>query len=79
MSSATLKHRSDQIAMNLRMVFNFKLALKTLSLKGGNYQDFSKWGELFLGHSLTIIKWTWGFFSKNLQVDPPTIRHKRVL
>ena len=37
-----------------------------------NYQDFLKFGggergAIFLGHSLVIIKWTWGFFSENLQ------------
>ena len=37
-----------------------------------NYQDFLKWElGLFLGHSLIIIKWTWGVFSQNLQFDPP--------
>ena len=28
-------------------------------------------GKLFLDHSLTIIKWTWGLFSKNVQFDYP--------
>ena len=27
-------------------------------------------GGVFLGHSLIIIKWTWGFFPKNLQLTP---------
>ena len=32
-----------------------------------------------LSHSLVIIKWTWGFFSQHLQLDPTaTIKHKRV-
>ena len=38
-------------------------------------------GGLFSGHSLIVIKWTWGFLSLNLQFDTPsphTIRHKRV-
>ena len=32
--------------------------------QGENHRDFLKWGNrgLFLGHSLIIIKWTWGFF-----------------
>ena len=25
---------------------------------------------MLLGHSLIIIKWTWGFFPKDLQFDP---------
>ena len=38
--------------------------------KGKNYQDFLKWrgeGEgVLLGHSLIIVKWTWGvFFTKD--------------
>ena len=38
---------------------------------GEHYQDFLKWGGvMFLGHSLIIIKWTWGFFPKNLQFNP---------
>ena len=38
-------------------------------------------GGVFLGHSLIIIKWTWGVFPQILQSDPPfhTIRHKRVV
>ena len=41
--------------------------------EGENNQDFLKWeGAAFLGHSLIIIKWTWGFFSKSLQFDPHT-------
>ena len=50
--------------------------------QGENYQDFLKLGgELLLSRSLVIIKWTCGFFSKNLQFDPllPKVRHKRVL
>ena len=38
-------------------------------------------GGVFLSHSLIIIKWSWGFFSQNLQFDtplPPTISQKRV-
>ena len=39
-----------------------------------NYQDFLKWGGagggVLLGYSLIIIKWSWVFFSKNLQFDP---------
>ena len=39
--------------------------------QGGMYQGFLKWGVVvFLGHSLIIIKWTWGFFPKNLQLTP---------
>ena len=30
-----------------------------------------------IGHSVIIIKWTWGFFPKNLQLNH-TIRHERV-
>ena len=41
---------------------------------GGSYQN----GGLFLGHSLIIIKWTWGFFPKTCKLIPPTIRQKRV-
>ena len=40
--------------------------------QGENYQDFLKWGVV-LGHSLQIIKWTWGFFSQNLKFDPPPL------
>ena len=32
---------------------------------------FLKMRGLFLGHSLVIVKWTWGFFPQNLQFDPP--------
>ena len=48
--------------------------------KGENYQDFLKWGEVFLGHSFIIIKWAWGIFCPILKIWlPPTIRirHKR--
>ena len=34
-----------------------------------NYQDFLKIGQVFLGHSLIMIKLTLGFFSQNLQFD----------
>ena len=50
--------------------------------QGKNYQDFLKWRRLLLGHSLIIIKWTWGvFFPKIFQFVswPPTIRSKRVI
>lgn len=38
---------------------------------GENYQDFWKWGggEVFLGHSVTTIKGSWGGFPQNLQFD----------
>ena len=43
--------------------------------EGGNYQDFLKWGRgVFLGRSLIMIKWTWGFFSQNLQFDPSPLQ-----
>ena len=35
-----------------------------------NYQVFLKWGRVFLGHSLIIIKWTWGFFSPKFVIWP---------
>ena len=35
-----------------------------------NYQDFLKCGELFLGHSLIIIQWTWGFFFPKSAIWP---------
>ena len=44
--------------------------------QGGKLSRFLKIWRLFLGHSL-IIKWTWRFFSQNLQFD--AIRHKRKL
>ena len=39
----------------------------------GNYQGLLKLegGGGWVGHSLLIIKWTWGFFSQNLQFDHP--------
>ena len=51
--------------------------------QGGNYQEFWKWweGEVFLGHSLIIIKWTCIVFSRNLQFDTLSslkISHKKV-
>ena len=57
------------------------------SSPGGDYPDFLKlaWGwGLFLGHSLIIIEWTWGFLSQKFYIwhpspCPPTITHKRVL
>ena len=34
---------------------------------------------MFLGHSLMIIKWTWGVFSKKVGIWPsPTITHESV-
>ena len=46
----------------------------------GEISRFLKIGELFFGHSLIIIKWTWGFFPKFAHTTPfpPLIRHKRV-
>ena len=36
-----------------------------------NYQDFLKWGGVFLGHSFVIIKWTCGgFFPKICSLTP---------
>ena len=54
--------------------------------QGENYQDFLKLGGVFLGHSLIIIKWTWGVFFQKFGIwHPPlfpptisTIKHKRV-
>ena len=47
---------------------------------GVNYPDFLKW-RVFLSRSVIIIKWTWVFFSQNLQfhLPSPTIRHKRII
>ena len=47
---------------------------------GVSYPDFLKW-KVFLSRSVIIIKWTWVFFSQNLQFDlpSPTIRHKRII
>ena len=46
--------------------------------KGENYEDFLKWGELFLGHFL-IINELEGFFPQLCNLTPlPTITHKRV-
>ena len=47
---------------------------------GENYSDFLKW-RVLLSCSLIIIKWTWVFFSQNLQFDlsSATIRHKRII
>ena len=47
--------------------------------RGGNYQDFLKWGGgLFLGHSLITTKWTsWVFLPKSaIWPPPPTIGHR---
>ena len=47
--------------------------------QGRNYQDFLEWRGIFLGHSLVITKWTWGFFSQKFAIWLPlSIRHKRV-
>ena len=37
-------------------------------------------GGIFLGNSLIIIKWTWGFFFPKFAIWPhaPTVGHKRV-
>ena len=35
---------------------------------------FYKVGRVYLVHSLIIIKWTWGFFSQNLQFNPPFLQ-----
>ena len=43
--------------------------------QGRNYQDFLKWRGIFLGHSLIITKWTWGFFSQKFAIRlPPSKR-----
>ena len=39
--------------------------------QGGNYQALLKWRGCFLGHSLIIIKWTWGVFFPKFAIWPP--------
>ena len=47
--------------------------------QGGSYRDLKYGVFVFLGHALIIIKWTFGFFPKKLQFEPPpTILHKRL-
>ena len=66
--------------MKKRYLYNAQVGkgLKKMH-KWAKDQDLLKWMGLFLGHSLTIIKWTWIF---SMQFDhplpPPTIRHKVV-
>ena len=57
--------------MTVSLMLSFKSVGVEYNSPGKNYQDFLKWGGwVFLGHSLKIIKRTWGFFSQNLQFDP---------
>ena len=50
-----------------------------INAPGERLSRFLKMEELFLGHSLIIIKWTWRFFPKICNMLPSTFRHKIIL